>query len=285
MGGGNLSLFFQGAFTARAKYLKEVKFHEEVISFVYRIVFFWGGLVFYPYTKPAHAFFFWTHKKCKVALKFCDAVNQACGGDECTQTFPGDGYGNPDSFGVSGHGPALSYTDNGDLTATDDNTKFMWEVKLAADGSNGGNCNDDDQEKRSVHCVNNTYTWSASASDDDGTLFTDFLDKLNNRCDGNESMSCNIDADCGANGPCGFAGHRDWFIPNVKQLQSIVDYGTFSPAIDSTFPGATASSFYWSATTSANDSDSAWFVNFNSGLVGSGNKIPGNHARGVRLCP
>ncbi len=73
------------------------------------------------------------------------------------QISPGDGYPGTDAFDVSGHGPALSYEDNGDGTFTDCNTKYMWEKKLAADGSDGGNCEDPDQPDRSVHCVNNTY--------------------------------------------------------------------------------------------------------------------------------
>ncbi len=60
----------------------------------------------------------------------------------------------PDAFGVSGHGPALDYTDNGDGTATDNLTRFHWEVKLAADDVDG-NCIAALQEERSVHCVNN----------------------------------------------------------------------------------------------------------------------------------
>jgi hypothetical protein len=231
------------------------------LIFLVSVCFGMIGVVFW--TSPAHAILFPRLRllACLEELKACNADLEECEAqclepDPCTQIFPGDGYGNPDAFGVSGHGPALSYTDNGDGTATDDNTKFMWEVKLAADGSDGGNCNDANQANRSVHCVNNVYTWSANLPNPDGTLFTDFLVKMNNRCDGSpaaEAVSCTTDADCAGvgNGLCGHAGHRDWHIPNIKELQSIVDYGMFNPAIDSTFPGATALSFYWSATTSA----------------------------------
>ena len=79
-------------------------------------------------------------------------------------------------------------------------------------------------------------------------------------------------------GLCGHAGHRDWRIPNVKELQSIVDYGQVSPAIDPTFPGPTAAAFYWSATTVVDEPSSAWLVDFGlSGGVGghldAGNKV------------
>jgi hypothetical protein len=41
-------------------------------------------------------------------------------------------------------------------------------------------------------------------------------------------------------------GHDDWRLPNVRELQSILDYGRSSPAIDPIF-GALPS-FYWSST-------------------------------------
>ena len=198
------------------------------------------------------------------------------------QVFPGDGYPNPDDFGVSGHGPALSYTDNGNGTFTDNNTEFVWEKKLAADGSDGGDC-EATQAERSVHCVNYTYAWSSTGTAADGTLFTVFLDTLNNTCDGDESISCNSDADCGADGPCGFAGFRDWCIPNIKRLQSIVDYSTDNPA--SSVPGSTAASNYWSATTGAASTIGAWVVDFNDGGVSGDNKSLNFFlARAVRPC-
>src|SRR3990170_6071340 len=62
---------------------------------------------------------------CNGELAACQADDQV---DGCSM-FPGDGYPNPDAFGVSGHGPALSYTDNGNGTFTDNRTGCMWEIK------------------------------------------------------------------------------------------------------------------------------------------------------------
>src|SRR3972149_7394926 len=99
---------------------------------------------------------------CTASLTTCTDDLAAC--ETEAQVFPGDGYANPDAFGVSGHGPALSYTDNGDGTFTDNNTKYMWEIK---DQSGG------------VHDVDNNYNWTdtidADNTDPDGTLFTVFL--------------------------------------------------------------------------------------------------------------
>jgi len=40
---------------------------------------------------------------------------------------------------------------------------------------------------------------------------------LNNICSNNEGIACSVNADCaGVGGKCGFAGKRDWRLPNVK---------------------------------------------------------------------
>ena len=124
----------------------------------------------------------------------------------------------------------------------------MWEVKDTSDGIRG---------------VNTVYTWTSGAGAADGTLFTVFLAMLNTT-------------------PC-FANHCDWRIPNVKELQSIVNYGGASPA--SSVPGPTAVGFYWSSTAFTNPSD-AWFVSFyvglNEGLVSLDAKGDALHVRAVR---
>jgi hypothetical protein len=173
---------------------------------------------------------------CQADLDMCFEELEACEA-EGGQIFPGDGVDNdPFDPDLPCHGPALSYTDNLDGTFTDNNTGDTWEIKTSVAGS--------------VHNVNNTYAWSTNLFDPNGTLFTDFLFKLNNTCQNDETVDCstNGDADCaGVGGLCGFAGFRDWCIPNVKKLQSIVDYSMSSPA--SSVPPETAASFYWSSTT------------------------------------
>jgi len=76
-------------------------------------------------------------------------------------------------------------------------------------------------------------------------------------------------------------GFSDWRLPNLNELISLVDYGTYSPSIDPTFQ-YTVSNGYWSSTTHANFASYAWGVNFSSGIQGSSSKSTSPYVRCVR---
>lgn len=78
-----------------------------------------------------------------------------------------------------------------------------------------------------------------------------------------------------------FAGHKNWRLPNVNELQSIVDYGRYNPVINPVFTN-TKSSYYWSATTYVNSAAPAWGVDFSDGLVYYGSKAYYYYVRPVR---
>jgi hypothetical protein len=86
-----------------------------------------------------------------------------------------------------------------------------------------------------------------------------------------------------------FAGHEDWRLPNVRELQSIVDYGRFNPSIGPVF-GAFSFS-YWSSTSFASFPRAAWLVSFDGGFVNDdeagqgGNKSSPGFVRAVRNAP
>ena len=206
------------------------------------------------------------------------AVNRALDGCQddraCAQPgaprFPASGqttaYG-PGSDGDVKVGAALSYTDNADGTITDRNTGLMWEKK---DDSGG------------IHDKDNTYSWGMASEPYtmNGTMVTAFLATLNRP-------------------PC-FAGHCDWRIPNVKELQSIVGYESAypEPTVDAAFHNAagctgcadvtrpscrcTASFYCWSSTTNRSNASIAWSVNFIYGDVFLGNKSNEYAVRAVR---
>lgn len=185
--------------------------------------------------------------------------------------FLGAGFLIPNALTLERYGPASHYENNGDGTFTDKNTKIVWEIKTDDNG---------------IHDVDNTYTWAESDNSNeepDGTLITVFLKTLNNTCNGEGATACENDEDCNKGGECGFTGHKDWCIPDVKQLQSLVDYGSFRPA--SSVFGETATTYYWSSTPSVILTDNAWTVNFFDGLVlNSSKKIHTLHARAMRPC-
>jgi hypothetical protein len=187
-------------------------------------------------------------------------------------TFPASGQTTPatltmthtgatvrdDGF-VKAGGP-LSYRDNGDGTITDLNTGLMWEKK-----SNDG----------SDHDVSKMFVWSSPFTD---TVW-DWIDAINTEV---------------GNG-IGFAGFNDWRLPNVRELQSIIDYGrSSSPAVDPAFNNnvsigctvltcsLTVSSAYWSSTTIASNPIDAWAVDFGVGLLVPSLKSASHFVRAVR---
>jgi hypothetical protein len=82
-----------------------------------------------------------------------------------------------------------------------------------------------------------------------------------------------------------FAGHDDWRLPNVRELQSIVDHERNDPAIDPIFKAEPK--WYWSSTSYARRHDMAWFVDFSYGYssVAGGGKGLHYYVRAVRTAP
>ena len=133
-----------------------------------------------------------------------------------------------------------NYSDLGNGVVRDNVTGRYWEVKRNMDGA---------QNYADPRDADNTYTWCdtnpATNGGDEGT------------CGDHDTM----DFIAGLN-DMGLGGYHDWRMPSFDELRSIVDYGRYNPAINTTFFPNTVASYYWSATTFANYPDGAWFVNF-----------------------
>jgi hypothetical protein len=89
-----------------------------------------------------------------------------------------------------------------------------------------------------------------------------------------------------------YAGHDDWRLPDVKELQSIVDYSGVFPAVDDTYFACTSldenpNLYYWTSTSAYfNPSDPvygyAWYVAFGFAV---GNDGDSHGAGAVRFSP
>jgi hypothetical protein len=118
----------------------------------------------------------------------------------------------------------------------------------------------------------------------DGTV-TDNLTGLiwlkNANCFGQRTWAGAL-ADCNnlADKQCGLTDSSspgDWRLPNIKELQSLIHYGVFDPALcNAAGTGQWSegdpftdvqSSYYWSSTTHASSTDDSWLVQLNLGEV------------------
>jgi hypothetical protein len=221
---------------------------------------------------------------CNANLATCSTNLTTCSADLATceeakvgvlKTGQTTAYGTG-SDGDLQRGASRSYTDNGDGTITDNKTGLMWEKKDSLD--NTPNPSD-------PHDADNTYTWCADVNPMDG-----ICDNGTNDMDGTIVTTFLVALNAGS----GFAGHTDWRIPNLSELQSIANYQTAIPAADAVFSAncvasctvttcsCTVGGYYWSTTTYQFMPLSAWFVDFFGGFVTVNPKPNANQVRAVR---
>jgi len=80
-------------------------------------------------------------------------------------------------------------------------------------------------------------------------------------------------------------GYSDWRLPNRRELISIVFYGRYNPAINTTYFPNCHSFNYWSSSSSAHYPGRAWYVAFYNGKVDEDPKDFLNYVRCVRGVP
>ena len=77
--------------------------------------------------------------------------------------------------------------------------------------------------------------------------------------------------------------YTDWRLPNVKELQSLIDFGNSDPALPTGHPFTNVQySYYWSSTTDAYYTINAWYVYMDYGNVSYTNKTSRNYVWPVR---
>jgi len=78
-----------------------------------------------------------------------------------------------------------------------------------------------------------------------------------------------------------FAGFSDWRMPNIRELNSLVNYGTHSPAINTTYFPNMKISQYWTGS-SVDGAAGGWYIDFDYGYVNNWDKGGGLYVRAVR---
>ena len=188
----------------------------------------------------------------------CPSPGQNFYGQDANYTINPPSYTKLDSTGNALAASASSW-----VMVRDNVTGLVWEVKNDKDGT---------KNYDNPHDADNTYTWydpdpatngGYAGTSGDGTDSDDFIDALNN---------------------AHFGGYSDWRLPTIKELPFLVNYSIPNPgpAIYTAYFPNTVSSYYWSSTTYANYTSSAWFVYFYYGYAYSYYKGNYNYVRAVR---
>lgn len=151
-------------------------------------------------------------------------------------------------------------------------------IKAYPDGSDGN-----ERAAKYVRCVSgDEYGINAFADNGDGTVTDNATGLMWAQDDSGEGLDweSGLALAVEANAE-NYLGYSDWRVPDVKELQSIVDYSGVYPAIDTSLFGITdEDSYFWTSTSAYFSTQEpghyyAWYVAFGYAVDGEGNDTHG----------
>jgi hypothetical protein len=156
---------------------------------------------------------------------------------------------------LDANGKALPDTATDWSCVQDNRTGLIWEGKNAGNG---------------LHGANHTYSWyNANGATNGGRV--GMPGSPDDTTCGNPisvAAGCDTEKFVTAVNREGWCGFRDWRMPSIEELGSIVNYGRSMPAIDTAyFPNMPLPAGFWSATSFAPEPSFGWIVIFDEGLI------------------
>ncbi|SEH08190.1 Lcl C-terminal domain-containing protein [Candidatus Venteria ishoeyi] len=184
-----------------------------------------------------------------------------------TLTKIGGGNAGFDFTKLDSNGNDLAASASSWTCVRDNVTGLIWEVKQGLNETQGD---------QGLHNGDDLFNWYNTDPATNGG-FEGYADNDGAICSGyqagNATSYCNTQAFVARVNAVGLCGHRDWRLPNVDELLSIVDNDHTKPSIDTVYFPNTPSSGFWSSSPYANYSDYgnysdyAWSVFFDDGYI------------------
>jgi hypothetical protein len=139
----------------------------------------------------------------------------------------------------------------------DTKTGLLWEVKTADMG---------------LHSKWHTYTWFNPDERQNGGVEGREGEPDDSTCGSPPVVrdGCDTEKYVAAVNASGWCGHKDWRLPTVDELASIIDYGRSLPAVAKNyFHDIVMPAGFWTSSPSAAGPSYAWIVIFDDGYLGT----------------